>query len=128
MAVVIKRIYENNSKEDGKRVLVDRIWPRGISKEQAALDDWVKEAAPSSELRKWFNHDKEKYELFAKKYKNELQSNNKSKEAYNELVNLAFCGKVTLLYASKNETYNHAVLLRDWINDDIRKKQTKREV
>ncbi|SDH75866.1 DUF488 domain-containing protein [Alteribacillus bidgolensis] len=119
MTIKIKRIYENKADDDGKRVFVDRIWPRGVSKSQAALDEWIKDVAPSTELRKWFNHKEEKFKLFAEKYKKELQSNKKRKEAYDELVHQASSKKVTLLYAAKNEKYNHAVLLKDWIKEDI---------
>ncbi|WP_158736646.1 DUF488 domain-containing protein [Alteribacillus sp. YIM 98480] len=119
MAIKIKRIYENKTDDDGKRVLVDRIWPRGVSKSEAELDEWIKDVAPSTELRKWFNHDEEKFKMFAEKYKKELQSNKKRKEAYDELVYQASSKKVTLLYAAKNEKYNHVILLKDWIKEDI---------
>lgn len=125
MSVTIKRIYEQKSDADGKRVLVDRVWPRGVSKEQAALDDWAKEVAPSPELRKWFNHEKEKFEAFAKKYQNELQLYKENSAAFDKLVKEAVSEKVTLLYAAKNETYNHAVLLKEWIDENIEKAANK---
>ncbi|SDH34706.1 Uncharacterized conserved protein YeaO, DUF488 family [Alteribacillus persepolensis] len=122
MSVQIKRIYEETKESDGERVLVDRVWPRGVSKEKAALDDWDKDVAPSSELRKWFQHDPEKFQRFAQAYKQELQSNQNSSEAFEALVEKAASHTVTLLYAAKDETYNHAVLLKDWIEQRLHEK------
>ncbi|WP_324604038.1 DUF488 domain-containing protein [Pontibacillus marinus] len=85
MSVQLKRIYENVSKKDGKRVLVDGIWPRGVSKEDAQLDEWLKGIAPSSDLRKWFSHDPNKFPKFKKKYKQELEEDDDKKDAYQKL-------------------------------------------
>jgi len=111
MAVSIKRAYEEPASGDGKRVLVDRIWPRGISKDEAKIDLWLKEVAPSTELRKWFGHDPERWQQFQEKYHAELQDN----DALAELKTLAGKGKVTLVYAAKDEQHNNAVVLRDLI-------------
>lgn len=108
MAVKIKRIYEEASKDDGCRVLVDRLWPRGVSKEKAHLDLWFKEVAPSSELREWFGHDPAKMTEFAHKYEHELQHN----PAFAELKKIAKeHSSVTLLYGAKDEKINHAIVL-----------------
>lgn len=110
MAIKIKRIYEPFSKADKYRVLVDRLWPRGIKKEDAHIDIWLKEVAPSAELRKWFNHEPEKWKQFSKKYKAEL----KSSAALDELKQLAQEHKsLTLLYAAKDEQHNNAVILQN---------------
>lgn len=103
----IKRVYEPAAKSDGKRILVDRVWPRGISKQEAALADWVKEVAPSTELRQWFGHKPERFEEFRKRYKAELKGN----AALEALRGLA--GTVTLVYGAKDEDHNQAVVLRD---------------
>ena len=113
MSVYLKRIYEDASKQDGKRVLVDGIWPRGVSKEDAQLDEWLKEIAPSSDLRKWFSHDPDKFQSFKKKYKEELQQDEDKKNAFDQLKKWVKNEKVTLLFATKEETYNHAKVLEE---------------
>ncbi|TDQ35398.1 DUF488 domain-containing protein [Aureibacillus halotolerans] len=110
MSFQIKRIYEAPEQSDGTRVLVDRVWPRGMSKEDARLDDWVKDITPSTELRKWFQHDPDKFKEFSKRYKLELTSK-VATEAIRQLRNQASKQTVTLLYAAKDETYNHAHVL-----------------
>lgn len=112
MDIQIKRIYEDASKNDGFRVLVDRIWPRGVSKENAKLDEWMKEIAPSTELRKWFAHKEERFEKFSEKYNIELKSHSVLVE---ELLNIANEKRLTLLYGAKNETYNQAVVLKKYL-------------
>ncbi|MFB9972416.1 DUF488 family protein [Allobacillus sp. SKP2-8] len=112
MTVQVKRIYEKSAKSDGKRVLVDGIWPRGVSKEEANLDEWLKEIAPSDDLRKWFDHDPDKFDSFKKKYKEELQSDEEQKKAYSELQKMIQKEDVTLLTATKEEEYNHAQVLK----------------
>lgn len=111
-SVQIKRIYEEASPEDGFRMWVDRIWPRGISKERAKLDEWNKEIAPSTELRKWFDHKMEKFEEFKLLYSKELES---KKENLNRMKEIAQKENLTLLYAAKDTEMNQAVLLRDLI-------------
>lgn len=108
MPVAVKRIYEPYSPQDGYRVLVDRLWPRGMKKDSAKIDRWLKEVAPSTELRKWFNHEPEKWPEFQKKYKSELKDN----EAWQELQQLSKQQKkLTLLFSTKEEKNNHAVML-----------------
>ncbi|MGP4071646.1 DUF488 domain-containing protein [Piscibacillus sp. B03] len=116
MSIHLKRIYDDANHNDGKRVLIDRVWPRGVSKEQAQLDKWLKEVAPSSDLRKWFNHDPDKFDEFKKKYKKELKEDDEQKEALNQLKDLSSEGKVTLLYATKDEKYNHAQVLKELLS------------
>lgn len=110
--IVLKRIYEEPSKEDGYRVLVDRIWPRGVSKEDAKLDDWLKEIAPSTELRKWFNHDPDKFEKFRRRYQKELENHTRELDT---LVNKLSQHRVTLLYGARDEQHNHAVVIKEMI-------------
>jgi uncharacterized protein YeaO (DUF488 family) len=112
MAIKVKRAYEKPSRGDGKRVLVDRLWPRGISKEAAKIDLWVKEAAPSSELRKWFGHEPEKWGDFQKRYFKELD---KKPEAVKELEKAAHKGSMTLVYGAKDEEHNNAVALKVYL-------------
>lgn len=109
----LKRIYDPYEKKDGYRVLVDRLWPRGVSKEKARLDLWLKDIAPSTELRKWFSHDSEKWSEFRKKYKAEIAAN---KEIFNQLKQIAKKKKkLTLLYAAKDEDHNEAIVLAEMI-------------
>jgi uncharacterized protein YeaO (DUF488 family) len=113
MNIQLKRIYEPYSKEDGYRILVDRLWPRGFTKEKAASDLWLKEIAPSTELRKWFGHEPEKWKEFQKKYRIELKQN---KEAVDRLRDYITRGKVTLLYGAKDEEHNEAQVIKDFIS------------
>ena len=114
----IKRIYEEVSDDDGYRILVDRLWPRGISKEKAHIDYWAKEIAPSNSVRKAFNHEPEKYEDFKKAYMLELDKNRVSQEAcdFLNLIRDKLCdGNVTFLFGAKNREMNQAVVLKEWI-------------
>lgn len=107
--IKIKRAYESSSEDDGFRILVDRIWPRGVSKEKANLDTWMKEVAPSNDLRKWFSHDPKKWKEFEKKYEEELKDKN---ELINEIKEIEKDkGKVTLIYSAKDKEHNNAVVL-----------------
>lgn len=108
----IKRVYEKSSKDDGVRILVDRLLPRGLKKEEVDYDEWLKNLAPSTELREWFNHDPEKFAEFSKKYKAELK-NNPEIEKIQELLKKS---NVTLLYAAKDTKDNQAVVLKDYID------------
>ncbi|WP_099361142.1 DUF488 domain-containing protein [Fredinandcohnia onubensis] len=110
---VLKRIYEPFSTEDGKRILVDGIWPRGISKDKAQLDKWMKEIAPSTELRKEFNHKPERFEEFKEHYIKELQETEEKKVALDQLLEMAKEEKVTLLFGAKDEVHNQAVVLKE---------------
>ena len=107
MSVSLKRAYEKPSSDDGTRVLVDRLWPRGVRKEKARIDVWLKEVAPSTQLRKWFGHDPDKWPEFQKRYRAEL----KGSAALAELRKLARQGHVTLVYGAKDKDHNDAVVL-----------------
>ena len=104
-SVAIKRAYDPPARSDGSRILVDRLWPRGLSKAKAALDGWNKDVAPSTPLRKWFGHKPERFQEFAKRYRAEL----KDSPALDELR--ALKGKVTLVYGARDPAINHAVVL-----------------
>lgn len=111
MTINLKRAYETATPGDGYRVLVDRLWPRGISKEKARIDLWLKDIAPSDDLRKWFGHDPERWPEFRVKYRHELAGR---KELLEELKRLELEHKtITLVYAAKDETRNNAVVLKD---------------
>lgn len=114
MPVKIKRIYEEQADNDGLRILVDRVWPRGMSKEDAKLDHWLKEVGPSNDLRKWFGHDPDKFNDFKKKYKEELKSGDQQEEL-EELKKLTkkHNKKLTLLYGARDEKYNQASVLKE---------------
>lgn len=111
MPVAIKRAYDKPSENDGVRILVDRIWPRGKSKEALRIDHWMKEVAPSTELRKWFDHDPEKFDIFKEKYKEEIEG----QEALQRLKDLTIQHKkqLTLVYGAKDEKHNQAVVLKE---------------
>jgi uncharacterized protein YeaO (DUF488 family) len=108
--IYIKRIYDKSSDKDSYRVLVDRLWPRGISKKDANLDEWNKESAPSTALRKWFDHKEERFDEFAQLYREELMI---KEEELNKLRTIAKKNDLTLLYGAKNSKINHAIVLRD---------------
>ena len=112
MKIKIKRVYEQRVKEDGFRILVDRLWPRGLTKEKAAVDLWLKDIAPTTELRKWFGHDPAKWKEFQKKYRKELEEN---KEAVLLLKDHIGSENVTLLYAAKDEEHNEALIIKGFI-------------
>ncbi|KXK22872.1 MAG: hypothetical protein UZ15_CFX003000807 [Chloroflexi bacterium OLB15] len=113
MSIQLKRAYVAASADDGYRVLVDRLWPRGISKEQAKVDLWLKEIAPSNDLRKWFEHDPAKWGEFKKRYGQELDSH---PDLVKQLADLVKARKVTLVYGAKNEEFNQAVALKEYLN------------
>lgn len=106
----LKRAYEAPAADDGVRILVDRLWPRGVRKADAALDRWAKDLAPSTELRKWFGHDPARWEEFRRRYAHELEGN---AEALGQLRALARKGRVTLVYSAHDEAHNDAVVLKD---------------
>jgi uncharacterized protein YeaO (DUF488 family) len=108
----LKRAYLAPSPDDGVRVLVDRLWPRGLRKSDAAIDRWLKEAAPSHELRRWFGHDPRRWEEFCRRYRAELSSSGAPLE---ELRSIARKGQLTLVYAARDELHNQAVALRDFL-------------
>ena len=113
MKIKIKRVYEKPSKEDGTRILVDRLWPRGLTKQKAAIDLWLKEIAPTTELRKWFAHDPKKWTDFRRKYLQEIKEN---KEQVSIIKGHLKQGPVTLVYAARNEEYNEAQVLEELLN------------
>ena len=108
--IKLKRVYEKPSKEDGLRVLVERLWPRGFTKERASVDLWLKDIAPSTELRKWFGHDPAKWEQFCKRYMTELKQ---KKDAVNLLKQKSKEGVITLVYAARDEKHNSAIALKE---------------
>jgi uncharacterized protein YeaO (DUF488 family) len=107
--VKIKRVYEPKKKSDGMRILVDRLWPRGLSKRKAGIDDWMKDIAPSTALRKWFAHEPAKWVAFRTRYKAELR---RKPEQLRHLRALARQGRVTLMYSAHDEAHNNAVVLK----------------
>jgi uncharacterized protein YeaO (DUF488 family) len=110
--IALKRIYEVPRPEDGLRVLVERLWPRGLSKERAAVDLWLKDVAPSPELRKWFGHDPARWEQFQERYRRELLE---KKDAVRQLRQKAKEGTVTLVYAARDEEHNGALVLKRYL-------------
>lgn len=111
----LRRAYDEVGDADGQRILVDRIWPRGVSKEDLQLDDWMKEIAPSDDLRDWFDHDPDKWDGFKTKYAKELDANKEDVDALRKRVN---AGRVTLIYAAKDEEHNNAVALKAYLEAD----------
>ncbi len=112
MKIGLKRVYDSPAKSDGCRVLVDRIWPRGLSKKAAKVDHWLKDIAPSTPLRKWFAHDPEKWGEFRKRYFAELQG---KPDAVKQLRMLAKKGTMTLLFGAKDEKHNNATALKEYL-------------
>lgn len=112
----IKRIYEKKEDSDGYRVLIDRLWPRGVKKEEAHIDLWLKEIAPSTNLRKWFHHEPEKWPEFKKRYHQEL---NKNKSLIEDLLQKP--EPLTLLYSAKDEKHNNAVVLQEYLSELMKK-------
>lgn len=105
-----KRIYEEAAKNDGYRMLVDRIWPRGISKEEAQLDEWNKDMAPSDDLRKWFGHKQEKFLEFKERYRKELED---KEEEFHRIRKIAEKKRICLLYGAKDKEHNQAIVLKE---------------
>jgi uncharacterized protein YeaO (DUF488 family) len=114
MSFVLKRIYEPPEEGDGKRVLVDRLWPRGVKKEEARLDLWMKEITPSPSIRIWFGHQPERMEVFAGLYREEL-SRVEMAPYVEQLLAWSNQGRVTLLYAAKDRECNHAIILKEFL-------------
>jgi uncharacterized protein YeaO (DUF488 family) len=110
MNVLLKRAYQPAARSDGYRVLIDRLWPRGVSKEQARLDEWAKELAPSTELRRWFGHDPARFEAFRRRYRDELVAQDKK---LRELRKRAREGTLTLVYGAHDNEHNDAVVLAE---------------
>jgi len=112
MTIKLKRVYEEPESTDGIRILVERLWPRGLSKDKAKVDIWLKEASPSTELRKWFSHDPSKWVEFKKRYYDELQNN---KQVLKDTFEDKYNEKITFVYASKEEEFNNAVALKEYL-------------
>lgn len=117
MSVVLRRIYEEDKVLGGHRVLIDRVWPRGISKEDAHLDEWIKDIAPSSSLRKWFDHDPDKFDSFKESYQKEIHENSEASQKLSELKEIASDRRVVLLFGAKDKEHNHAVVLKEMIEN-----------
>jgi len=128
VTIRIKRIYDDVASDDGFRVLVDRLWPRGISKERARLDAWLKEVAPSAELRTWWNHDPELLDEFAIRYRAELDGDPTTMQAVTDLRELVAQGggPTTLLYGAKDPEVNHARILADYLGDIRESRHTRK--
>ena len=107
-----KRAYEKHSKADGERILVERLWPRGVTKLQARIDLWLKDVAPSTELRRWFGHDPKKWDEFRQRYQKELKQKD---ESINLLKRKAKAGTITLIYAARDEDHNGALVLQQFL-------------
>ena len=122
MTVSLKRVDDKPNRADGTRVLVDRLWPRGLSKQSAAIDHWLRDLAPSNELRKWYHTNEDAWPAFRKRYMKELSAG-QAAAALQQLYDLVRQGKVTLLYSSRNEARNNAVVLKDLL-DGARKPPT----
>ena len=114
-SIGVKRIYDPPSPEDGVRILVDRLWPRGISKERSAGDEGMKEIAPSPELRTWFGHRPERFAEFSEKYERELKEDPIRRQLADRILDMAVHRQVTLHYAAKDPVHNHAVVLQRWL-------------
>lgn len=120
-AIKLKRAYEKPAREDGWRVLVERLWPRGLTKSEAKIDLWLKDVAPSTELRKWFGHDPAKWAQFRRRYQSELKQH---RESIDMLEQKARERPVTLVYAARDQEHNGAVVLKEFIENDLSHKPT----
>lgn len=112
--ITYRRIYEETSSKDGKRVLVDRVWPRGVKKADAHVDEWLRDVAPSTELRKWYGHDPDRFTEFRRRYRAELKDSG-HREAAGHLRDLAEQDKLTLLTATKDVDHSQAAVLAEWL-------------
>ncbi len=120
MAIKLERIYTKPADLDGYRILVDRLWPRGISKVNAHLDLWLKEVGPNTELRKWFNHDADKFPEFKQRYLKELQDNDAYQQLLTTVKEQSANGNVILLYGAKDPDHNQAVILQEQLSKDLK--------
>lgn len=116
--VKVKRIYVEPSSHDGQRILVDRLWPRGLKKDAAHLSDWLKDLAPSDELRRWFSHDPQRWPEFNRRYLQELEDPAKA-PLLKDLLDRARQGTVTLVFAAKDEEKNNAVVMKTFLDDHL---------
>ena len=127
LKIAIKRAYEPAAKSDGRRILVDRLWPRGVKRESAAIDEWMKDVAPSTALRRWFAHDPERWKEFIRRYRKELASPT-AEAAMERLRKLASDRKVTLVYAAADSEHNNAVALRTLLGTSAGPRRRRRRV
>ena len=120
--IQVKRVYEPPSKDDGYRILIDRLWPRGLSKTEAAIDAWFKDIAPSNELRRWFDHSPNRWDKFKSRYFVELE---KKEKILNEILAIESSSEgssiITLLYSTKERQYNNAVALKEYLEEQLRR-------
>jgi uncharacterized protein YeaO (DUF488 family) len=119
IVIKIKRVYEEANSSDGTRLLIERLWPRGMRKDSLSLDGWLKEAGPSTTLRKWFSHDPAKWDEFRKRYFAELEAN---PSVWRPITEAARRGTVTLIYSSHDEEHNNAVALQEFLKGHIKRK------
>ena len=116
----MKRAYERYDPTDGRRVLVDRLWPRGLTKQRVKIDSWLREIAPSDDLRKWYHHDPDKWGEFNERYRHELET---KRSMLMQLQDWATKGDVTILYSSKDEVHNNAVVLKEMLEELMKKRK-----
>ena len=121
MTIRIERIYDNPKGDNSFRILVDRLWPRGLSKEKARIDLWQKDIAPSNSLRKWFGHDEKKWDEFKRKYFEELDKKNDSDTVYRIIKMAKEQNSITLLYGTKEKRFNNAIALKEYLEEKIKK-------
>jgi uncharacterized protein YeaO (DUF488 family) len=114
----MRRAYEKPDQKDGFRVLVDRVWPRGVRKDDLRLDAWLKEVAPSTQLRKWFGHDPDKWTEFKRRFASELNDRPEARQALEELEKRSRQGRVTLVYGARETRYNNAAALKDYLEEN----------
>ena len=110
--IKLKRAYEKPARDDGERILVERLWPRGLTKQEAKIDLWLKDVAPSAELRRWFGHDPDKWDEFRKRYQKELKDKN---DLIKLLKRKAKAGAITLIYSARDEEHNSALVLKQFL-------------
>ena len=122
--IQVKRAYEDASKDDGARFLVERLWPRGIKKQNLQVEDWLKDVAPSAPLRRWFQHDPAKWNEFRRRYFSELENN---PDAWQSLLTHARRGRVTLVYSSHDAEHNAAIALKDFLEQKLKGKGAVRK-
>jgi uncharacterized protein YeaO (DUF488 family) len=118
--IMIKRVYDPASEGDGERILVDRLWPRGVTKEAARISSWMKELGPTTELRKWFGHDPSRWEEFRRRYAGELQARDRQ-ALLGDLAARSRQGVVTLVFGARDREHNHAIVLKNIVNGIVKK-------
>lgn len=117
----LKRVYDTGAATDGRRILVDRLWPRGLKKTDAKVDLWLKDIAPTSDLRQWFAHDPERFQAFSAAYQVQLEQHEDQRTAVNQALEEVRLGPVTLVYAAKDPVHNHAIVLHNFLVTRLRR-------